>query len=102
MEVADLLAPNELENTDLLKTNNTTNFRKINKEDDDGEFTFDLASKSSLFMASANSEIIVAKANNYKNADLDTTLSSSSNNNNNTNTNNTLSSKLISTGNRLF
>lgn len=63
LDASDILAPSELENSDLLKlesisssstttqlTNTTNNH---NNAADDGEFSFDLASKSLLFMTAA-------------------------------------------------
>ena len=42
LDASDILAPNELENSDLLKDDN---------------FSFDLASKSSLFMSTTNGDL---------------------------------------------
>jgi hypothetical protein len=87
MEASDILGLNELENSDLLKTSPVG----------DDDFSFDLASKSSLlFMASSNTAPTTTNNTNNNN-DSDTTLSTS-NNLNNSNSNSSLNNKLI-TGN---
>lgn len=81
IDSSDILAPSELENSDLLKPT------------DDGDFAFDLASKSLLFMTANNTPHHETNNANQINSNNELNLfksnSSSSYNSSNSNNNNT-------------